>query len=437
MTKKNIFIIGFDEFNRKKLENLPQAEECNFHAALDVSDIRNVASFDIKALVDKAIRAMETVAASGQSIDGVATFYDFPGTDLVPILAGHFNLPGPSLESILKCENKYWSRLEQHKVIAEHIPQFQPFDPFDKQAFSKIDILPPFWIKPMKAFKSFLSYQINSEAQFDEAAKEMRKHIGYIGEPFKYLMENYGDIPEEIVQMPETCIAESPIGGFQCTLEGYSYNGNVVGYGIVDSIREQASSSFARYQYPSALPIEIQHRMINIARSAILQVGLDNAPFNIEFFYDQTSGNIYLLEINPRISQAHTDMFEKVHGLSHHHIMTELALGRKPAVMEKKGKYNIAGHFMVRTQEEGTVLQAPSQAEKSRVKERFPDTEMKILVKEGERLAELSAVQDSYSYEIANIFIGARDESEMLEKYQETMEILTFRIEREKPVLEL
>ncbi len=117
--------------------------------------------------------------------------------------------------------------------------------------------------------------------------------------------------------------------------------------------------------------------------------------------------------------------------------MTELALGRKPAVMEKKGKYNIAGHFMVRTHEEGTVLQAPSQAEKGRVKERFPDTEMKILVKEGERLAELSAVQDSYSYEIANIFIGARDESEMLEKYQETMEILTFRIKKEEPVVEL
>lgn len=434
MSSKNVFIIGFDQFNKKKLEKLPQARECTFHSALDVSDIRGVASFDIKALIEKAIK---TIESAGTSVDGVATFYDFPGTDLVPILAKHFNTPGPSIESVLKCENKYWSRLEQQKVIPAHIPQFQAVDPFDNEAFAKIGILPPFWVKPMKAFKSFLSYQINGERHFYETMLEIQKHIDYIGEPFRYIMENYGEIPEEIVMMPESCIAESPIGGFQCTLEGYCHHGTVVGYGIVDSIREEDSSSFARYQYPSMLPTEIQHRMIDIARSAITEIGLDNSPFNIEFFYDQTSDQVYLLEINPRISQAHTDMFEKIHGMSHHHIMTELALGRKPGVMEKKGDFNIAGHFMVRTQVEGTVLEVPSEEEKERVKKLFPQTEMKILVKKGERLAELSAVQDSYSYEIANIFIGARDELEMLERYQSTMEILTFRIEKEEKVEEI
>ena len=434
MPKKNIFIIGLDQFNREKLANLPQARECDFHAALDITDIRNVDAYDIQALIDKAIHAGEN---SGKSVDGVATFYDFPGTNLVPILTRYFGLPGPTIEAVFKCENKYWSRLEQQKVIPEHIPQFRIFDPFDEGAFGAIDLLPPFWIKPLKSFKSFLSFQINSESQFREAMIQMREHIGYLGKPFRYLMENYGDIPEEIAFMPESCIAESLIGGFQCTLEGYCHQGNVVGYGIVDSIRETDSSSFSRYQYPTILPMEIQHRMIDIARSAITAVGLDDSPFNIEFFYDQTSDQVFLLEINPRISQAHTDMFEKVHGLSHHYIMTELALGRKPAVMEKNGRFNIAGHFMVRTSEEGTVLRVPSEEEKARVVELFPGTAMKILVARGDRLAELSALQDSYSYEIANIFIGARDESEMLEKYRQTMEILTFKIEKEERIEEI
>ncbi len=428
MPKKNIFIIGLDEFNRKKLANLPQAQECDFHAALDITDIRNVDAYDIQALIDKA---MGTIEASGKSVDGVATFYDFPGTNLVPILASHYGLPGPSIEAVFKCENKYWSRLEQQKVIPEHIPQFRVFDPFDEGAFAAIDLLPPFWIKPLKSFKSFLSFQINSESEFKEAMVQMREHIDYLGKPFRYLMENFGDIPEEIAFMPESCMAESPIGGFQCTLEGYSHQGTVVGYGIVDSIREKDSSSFSRYQYPTILPMEIQHRMIDIARNAITAVGLDDSPFNIEFFYDQTSDQVFLLEINPRISQAHTDIFEKVHGLSHHYIMTELALGRKPAVMEKRGSFNIAGHFMVRTSEEGIVLQVPSEEEKAKVIELFPETAMKILAAQGKRLAELSILQDSYSYEIANIFIGARDESEMLEKYQQIMEILTFKIEKD------
>ncbi len=208
-----------------------------------------------------------------------------------------------------------------------------------------------------------------------------------------------------------------------------------MGYGIVDSIRESNSSSFARYQYPSILPLEVEHRMIDIARRAITGIGLHNSPFNIEFFYDQTANQIFLLEINPRISQAHADLFEKIHGHSHHAVMVDLALGRSPSVMEKKGKYNIAGHFMVRTFENGKVIKTPSHEKIQKVKSLFPDTNMKILVQEGDCLSELAAVQDSYSYELANIFIGGRDEADLLDKYKKTLEILSFRIERDEQVV--
>lgn len=424
--KKNVFIVGLDAFNLEKLKRLPKGNECNFYPALDISDIRGVEEFNIPELIDKAVKNIEKV---GKTVDGIAAYFDFPATDLVPILAEKFNVPGPSLESILKCENKYWSRLEQQKVIPGNIPQFQAFDPFEDDVYEKIALLAPFWIKPIKSFRSYLAFKINDERQFQEAMTQMRENIGYLEAPFNHLMKYYG-MPDEISTMNASAIAESPITGSQCTIEGYVFNGRVVVYGVVDSVREGDRSSFARYEYPSLLPLEVQHRMIDVGRDAIKQIGLDNSAFNIEFFYNQTFDEVFLLEINPRISQAHTDIFEKVHGYSHLQIMLDLALGRKPLNMERKGKFSRAGNFMLRTYEAGTVKLTPSEKQLKTVADTFPETIIKPRVKPGQKLKELTG-QDSYSYELANIFIGGRDQSDIIEKYDKVLELVTFEIEKD------
>lgn len=427
MSKKNIFIVGLDDFNKRFLEALPEAEECDFYSALDYSEIRDVECFNMKELINKAIKRMESFEGS---IDGVASYYDFPGTDLVPVLAKRFNLPGPSLESVLKCEHKYWSRLEQKRIVPEHITDFQVFDPCEDHLLEKIEVKFPYWIKPIKSFKSFMCFKIENEQDFSRAISEIRERVGFICEPFVYFIEKYAHLPPEVSDLKKLCLAESPMGGFQVTLEGHCFEGEAVAYGIVDSIREKDGTSFGRYQYPTNLPLEIQQKMVDIARKVITGIGLDNSPFNIEFFYDQSADHIYLLEINPRVSQAHTEIFSKVHGHSHFSIMVDLCLGRKPPIMEKKGSYNLAAHFMVRHFEDGVVTSVPSQEDIKAVHDKFPETEIKILVKEGDRLSELAAVQNSYSYELANIFAGGRDERDMLEKYHSILEMLPLKIEK-------
>lgn len=426
MSKKNVFVIGLDSFSHEMLQRLPQADECEFHAALEMEDIRNVDEYDLDALIDKAIQTMQRVPGGPAA---VVSFYDFPGTLLVPILAQHFGLPGPTVEAVLRCENKYWSRLEQQKVIAEYIPQFRVFDPFDEQAYQKLDMLPPFWIKPIKSFRSILAFSINDQRQFARVMETAREQVGLIDAPFKDLMQRF-DVPDEIAQMRESFIAESPIGGAQCTLEGYVYNGTVRVYGVVDSIREQDSSSFSRYQYPSMLPLEVQHRMIDVARAAVTQIGLDNAPFNAEFFYDQTADQVWLLEINPRVSQSHANMFEKVHGVSHFSVMLDLALGRKPRPMDRRGEFNIAAKFFVRSFESGRVTRIPKQDALNRLLERQPGTVVKLFVQPGDDLSQLEG-QDSYSFELANVFMGGRDEADLLDKYDLLMTAMQFDVEKD------
>ncbi len=428
MTKKNVFIVGLDDFNRKKLERLPQAEYCEFHAALDFTDIRGVEEFDMQGLIDKAT---ERVRAVTDRPDAIAAYYDFPATDLVPILAERFGTPGPTLESVLKCEHKYWSRLEQQKVIPDNIPQFFAFDPFSEDDFKHVPLLPPFWIKPIKSFRSFLAYRINDYSDFDHVLPEIRAKSRYVTEPFSYLFEAF-PLPAEIGGMKESFMAESLLSGSMCTVEGYVHQGDVVVYGVVDSVRDQDRSSFTRYEYPSALPQEIQFRMVDVARRAITEIGLDNSPFNVEFFWDQTHNHVGLLEINPRISQAHTDLFEKVHGISHHSVMLDIALGRKPPTLTFEGEFLKAAHFMVRTYEHGIVRRVPTPEEIASITEEIPGTVIKVNVKPGMDLADLKG-QDSYSYELAIVYNGGRDQGELLEKYNRCMERLNLEIENTGP----
>ncbi|MFP4170226.1 MAG: acetyl-CoA carboxylase biotin carboxylase subunit family protein [Methanomassiliicoccales archaeon] len=424
--KKNVFVVGLDEFNLRKLRRLPEAEYCEFHAALDISEIRDVERYDMEELISKAVGRMRSTPGE---VDAVVTYYDFPGTELVPILAEEFGVIGPSLESVLKCGHKYWSRLEQQKVIPEHLPMFKAFDPVDPEAFRDLDMVPPFWIKPFKSFRSYLAYKVNDEYMFNQYAQEIQENIDFLQEPFNYLFEAYS-MPKEFVFMRESCVAESPLTGHQCTLEGYVHDGEVVVYGIVDSVRESDRSSFSRYEYPSSLPMEIQFRMADVTRRAITQIGLDNSPFNVEFFYNSTHNEVGLLEINPRISQAHTDIFEKVHGVSHHRIMLQIALGRRPEAMEYRGEFNVAANFMVRTYEPGRVTRVPDDGVVKSLTNEMPGTIIKMGVREGQHLDELQG-QDSYSYQLANVYIGGNDRLELLNKYHRCMDRLHFEIERE------
>jgi hypothetical protein len=57
---------------------------------------------------------------------------------------------------------------------------------------------------------------------------------------------------------------------------------------------------------------------------------------------------------------------------------------------------------------------------------------MSIHVKEGMRLSDLPN-QDSYSFELADIFMGADDEDELIGRFYEVMDMLDFRFSAEVP----
>lgn len=427
---KDLFIIGLDPFNREKLASIRHAERYNFHGVLDPAEVFDTYDFPIADMLSRAegqIRQWQQ--ESGRDVAGIVGYMDFPVSTMLPLLCEKFGVVSPSLESLLACEHKYWSRLAQREVIGDHIPEFRAFDPFDDDAFSKIDLELPFWVKPIKSSGSMLGFRILNPDDFDAAIAQIREEIHLISEPFDFVLDQ-ADLPGEVAAIGgHYCLAESIIGGRQCTVEGYSWKGEVEAFGIVDSIRYRNGSSFFRYEYPSTLPDLVRENIIELTKKVISHIGFDNSAFNIEYFWDRAHNKIWLLEINTRVSMSHSDVFEKVDGQTNQQVPVQLACGEKPEFPNGEGQYASAAKFFWRTFDgDAMVTAVPSDDEIARVKERFPGTVVRPQVKVGMRLSDLLE-QDSYSYAICQIYVGGDDTKDLLDKFVTCQEMLTFEFE--------
>ena len=424
---KNVFVIALDSFNRRKLESLQIASECTFHRLLSDEVLKGGdQGYDIDAMLREGERQLKEFEGS---IDAVIAYRDFPESTVQPLLAQKAGVPTASLEAVLKCEHKYWSRLAQKRCIPDHVPDFVRFDPFDADPFSAITLDVPFWMKPVKSFASHLGFRIHDDADFRRALAETRMYIRRLSGPFDRLLE-LADLPAEVGGVGQTwCLAEQIIGGHQCTLEGCVFNGRPYTFGVVDSVRVAGSSSFARYQYPSQLPATVQKRMSELAERLVTHLGYDNAPFNIEFYWDEAEDQIWLLEINPRIALHHADIFEKVDGLSNYAMAVDVALGVEPSFPREGGEYGCAATFFLREFEDAFVTRAPSVEELQRIEERNPGCFIELRVREGQRLSQMME-QDAYSYALALIYVGGADEAEIEAKYNQIVEELDIGLSR-------
>ncbi len=424
---KHVFVLGLDDFHLRQLESLRRTDEYRFHELYRREDVKSGRE-DVAERVLAGAR--ERLARWPGPVDAIVGYWDFPVSTMLPLLRRERGLPTPSFESVLKCEHKYWSRLEQAAVIPEHIPAFCAVDPFRDDVAGQISVPYPFWIKPVRSVLSFLGFRVEDDADLARAIAEIRAHIATIATPFNHLL-SHAELPDEVAAVDgRHCIVESLISdGRQCTLEGYVLGGEIVVYGAIDSIREGPhASSFARYQYPSSLPEPVLARMTTIAKRFLAHAGLDDTPFNVEFYWDEPSGRISLLEVNVRISKSHGPMLKMVDGEFHHQIMLDVAMGRRPEFPFREGRHRLAAKFMWRRHEDGIVRRVPGEDDLAALRRALPDLDVELHVHEGMRLSDL-AYQDSYSYELAVVFLGGDSEADLLRGYARCQAAMDIRIE--------
>ena len=216
--------------------------------------------------------------------------------------------------------------------------------------------------------------------------------------------------------------------GRQVTVEGYGLQGQVHVYGIVDSVTVPGGTSFLRYQYPSTIPDVVAERMVELTRRVMRQIGYDGVTFNVEYFWDEERDALTLLEINPRHSQSHAELFAWVDGVANHHHMLELALGRDPRPPHREGRCAVAAKWFVRRTADGVVRRVPTADEVAQVERDIEGCVVEVIVASGERLSDRHD-QDSYSYAVANIYIGGVSEDDLVRKFEQAVAALPFEID--------
>lgn len=421
---RKVAVVGFDEFTSDYLSaTVGRRMDVEFVPALMREEaIIEEHGFPFEERLELAARRVKEADATA-----VMTFWDFPSSVLTAFLAKRIGSPYATVEAVMKCEHKLWFREQQAKIT--ETPGFCGFDPFADDPLAAIELDFPFWIKPVVGHSSMLGFEITDRDDFDAALAEIRDSIEELTRPFLYPLK-HTNMPEDLVEGgPTLCLAEQMISkGDQYTIEGYVFGGEMVAYGTVASIRDENEHTFNRFQYPATIDAELQERMEKTTARIIEQIGYDQCPFNIEFFHDPETDSLHLLEMNSRLSQSHSHLFDKVDGRPHEAVAVELALGETPEWKRGKGKFDLAAKHFVRVTRDGVVSRVPHEDDLKRLRDEMPDVVVETNVSEGDRLSELPE-QESYSYELADLFIGAHSEKELLKKYERAIEILPYEIE--------
>ncbi|HKQ42962.1 MAG TPA: biotin carboxylase, partial [Pseudonocardia sp.] len=93
-----------------------------------------------------------------------------------------------------------------------------------------------------------------------------------------------------------------------------------------------------------------------------------------------------------------------------------------------EGPYDVAAKWFVRRTADGVARRVPTAEEVERVERSIPGCTVDVTVAVGDRLSELYD-QDSYSYALGVVYLGADDEDELIRKYEQALEGLPFEFE--------
>ena len=132
-------------------------------------------------------------------------------------------------------------------------------------------------------------------------------------------------------QTAHRMMLEEPVNAAQFNLDGYVWHGQAVMFGVVDAVMYPGTQAFMRWDFPSLLANNIQQRALQVAQTFLTAIGFTYGMFNMEFFYDEATDRLSVIEFNPRMASQFSDLYLRVIGIDLHACALALAHGKHPA----------------------------------------------------------------------------------------------------------
>ncbi len=337
----------------------------------------------------------------GKRLQAVVSHEEQFGALAAALVAERLNLPGTNPDAILKLQHKHLCRQIIEKVAPECNLGFEILD-CELGQTPNVNLKHPVFIKPVKASFSILARQLKSQEDLNHHVHfgRIEKHI------IDRLVKPFDDICQQRLHTPVDArhmLIEENVRAAQFNLDGYVFDGEARLIGVVDEIMYPDTQAFLRFSYPSALPNTIQQRAFEVAKKVLDEAGFDHGFFNMEFFYDEATDKLQIVEFNPRLAAQLADIYERVDGLDVYAMSVALAFGNDPAsVPLKTPKGSVAASCALRTFD-GT-MPAPTSARKRReITKQFDDAIIVYFDKSKSGMRREFKWMDSNRYGVINL----------------------------------
>ena len=379
-----------------------------------------LADFDAESFIDDAVAAL-----GASSVDGVASSSDYPGCLVAAFISQELGLPGPSPTSVLWCSHKYYSRLAQRDAVPEATPRFELVDP-DEIQHAGLQLSFPVFVKPVKSWFSQHATQVESidDLRRFVADPGVRAHLEVFVRPFNQLLQLHGGFALDGSYL----IAEEVLSGDQVTFEGFVFRGRTFLVGIVDSIMYEGTISFERFEYPSHVDDATSERIRSVVERLMTHIGFDNGLFNVELFHDPSTGDVRIIEVNPRMCAQWADLMERVNGTNSYELLLSLAVGDEPPDAHPGGVDRMGASFVLRHFDDADVVDAPDDARLAAIRRRHPSSTVTTFYRRGDRLSADDFQSDGSSYRYAVINISGDETADLVHAFGEVRDELGFRL---------
>jgi len=262
------------------------------------------------------------------------------------LLAERMGWPGTPVHAILACQHKLHAR----RLLAEVAPEANPahWAPLEARYGGPVPegLDYPLFVKPVKAAFSVLARTVDSRAALHAHTRFGRRELWVIRrlvEPFERIA--HARLPQ--AGSAHRMMVESPVRAAQYNLDGYVWNGRLHAVGFTDSIMYPGTQAFMRFDTPSLLSAAAQGQALSVARRFLRAAGFTHGLFNMEFFHDAASGQLTVIEFNPRMASQFSDLYRRTLGVDLHAMALHLAHGRDPALAPRAAPLGGAASSLV------------------------------------------------------------------------------------------
>ena len=304
---------------------------------------------------------------------GVVSNHDQFGALCAALLAERMQWPGTSVEAVLACQHKLYAR----EVLQRVAPEANV--PFSRLDMNYGDDIPeglcyPTFVKPVKAAFSVLAKRVHSRQELAEHTRfgpwELWV-IRHLVEPFEKILRRR--LPA--AGSAHSLMLEAPQRGRQYCLDGYFFDGKYRRLGVVDAIMYPGSDAFMRFDYPSHLPEAVQMQAERVAIRFMRAIGFTHGLFNMEFMHDARSGELKVIEFNPRLAAQFTDLYKRVDGLNLHAMAMALSHGIHPETIARaEPSANCASSFVYRSFDRKVTPPRPTSSGLRTLQKTFTDS---------------------------------------------------------------